>query len=406
MRLPAILTSVGQRPIQFGCFAVAIILAAGSVSAHFFVEQRDRVGPSPSEAGHGWWAEVFLDIPDASAVALLNAEIYITGRTPDFTFKTTYIDFPAGPIDAKLDSEFNTMGDFLDGYVFDVSDPSKLDEPFGHFIIRFSGLLNVQLADSSFNEYGLPLLIDFATQAHGGYRTRIGTTSIYRVQNTSFVGSPFMTENAVLLGLGLFPIQITYMQQYDPTNASGNDLAGIELYSWHPGGLPWPAGAAMNDPRFGDMTVTGPHVIYQPDTIPIPANGDYNGDRRSDLLDMQMLQLCFGGEGVDVLLATGDPACLVFDYDDDADVDSTDAQLFAFSAAGPNLYPFLKGDYTTDQVVDLSDYQWLQVCFSTAPDEEERAALATGCEWMDFDNDGVIDLFDFQYFSAAMSTGN
>ncbi|GJM23708.1 MAG: hypothetical protein DHS20C16_01230 [Phycisphaerae bacterium] len=347
-----------------------------------------------------------MNIPDASAITLLNAEIYIANRSPDFTFKTTYIDFPAGPSDGALDTSYATIGDFLDDYIFDVSDPSKLEEPFGSFLIRFNGLLNVQIRDSSFEAYGLPLLIDFATQAHGGYRTRIGTTSIYRVQNTAFVGSPFMTENAVLLGLGLFPIQITYLQQYDPTNASGNELAGVELYSWHPNGLPWPAGAAMNNPRFGDMTVTSPNVIYQTSEIPAPAKCDFNGDFRGDLLDVQALQLCFGGDGFDVVANGGDPACLAFDFDDDGDVDVADAQLFTMSAAGPDKYPYLKGDYTTDQSIDLKDYQWMQTCFSASIDEEERGTLATGCEWMDFNGDDIVNLVDFGYFGVLISSTN
>lgn len=394
------------RRLQLVCAVAALVVLAGSASAHFFVEQRERVGPTPKDPGHGWLAEVFLDIPDSSAVTLLNAEIYIAGRTPDFTFKTTYIDFPAGPSGGALDTSFATFGDFFDDYISDVSDPSKLDEPFGSFVIRFNGLLNVQLRDSSFDEYGQPLLIDFATNAHGGYRTRIGTTTIYRVQNTAFVGSPFMTENAVLLGLGLFPIQITYLQQYDPTNAAGNEMAGVELYSWHPGGLPWPAGALMSDPRFGDMTVTTPDVIYQPDEIPVPVKGDYNGDSRSDLADAQSLQLCFGGDGFDIVANGGDPSCLVFDMNDDGDVDLADAQLFTLSASGPDAYPYRKGDYTNNQIIDLEDFQWMQFCRTAATDEEERGMLPTGCEWLDFNDDGVIDLTDFAFFQSAMPVTN
>lgn len=388
------------------CAVAVMTFLTADARGHFFVEQRDRVGPSPQVPGHGWLAEVYLDIPDASAITLLNAEIYIADRAPDFTFKTTYIDFPAGPSDGALDTSFATIGDFLDDYVSDVSDPSKLNEPFGNFVIRFNGLLNVQIRDSSFEEYGQPLLIDFATQAHGGYRTRIGTTSIYRVQNSAFVGSPFMTENAVLLGLGLFPIQITYLQQYDPTNAANNQLAGVELYSWHPGGLPWPAGTAMSDPRFGAMTVTPPDVIYQPDEIPLPTKGDFDGDLHGDLKDMQALQQCFGGDGFDVVTDGGDASCLVFDMNEDGDVDLADAQLITMSAAGPDAYPYLKGDYTTDQTIDLEDYQWMQSCWTIASEEEERGSLPTGCEWMDFNDDNVVDLGDFEFFQASLPIAN
>ncbi len=394
-----------SRLIPISGFVLALAMASNAVWAHFFVEQRDRVGPSPQVPGHGWFAEMFLNIPDGSAITLLNAEIYVADKSPDFTFRTTYIDFPAGPIDGKLDTEFATIGEFLDDYVTDVSDPSMLDEPFGNFVIRFNGLLNVQLRDSSFEQYGLPLLVDFATQAHGGYRTKIGTTSIYRVQNSAFVGSPFMTENAVLLGLGLFPIQITYAQQFDPTNAAGNEMAGVELYSWHPNGLPWPAGAAMNHPMFGDMTVTSPNVIYQPDQIPVPAKGDFNGDSRCDIRDMQALQECFSGDGVDVISDSGDPACLNFDFDDDGDVDLSDSQLFGLTLAGPDSFPYQKGDYTTNLVIDLEDFQWLQSCFSIGG-EDERGSLPTGCEWMDFDDNGVVNLFDFDFFQASLPVIN
>jgi len=92
---------------------VTLLTTVRGVDAHPAVSQASRAGAYPAYDGGGWIGEVFLNIPDESAIHLLTAETYIADRQPDFTFRTEWIDFPAGPVAFQLDSDFATMGDFL-----------------------------------------------------------------------------------------------------------------------------------------------------------------------------------------------------------------------------------------------------------------------------------------------------
>ena len=89
------------------------IAALSQARAHILVSRGDRVGAYPAYDGSGWVAEVFLNIPGTSASSLLAAESHADSTTPDFTFRTPWIDFPAGPGAAGRDSDFATVGDFL-----------------------------------------------------------------------------------------------------------------------------------------------------------------------------------------------------------------------------------------------------------------------------------------------------
>lgn len=380
------------------CFGLLALFPAHA-RGHFFVVTADRVGASPAAEGSGWYAEVFLNIPEESAAQLLGAEAYIAVREPDFTFRTPYIDFPAGPADSVLDAELGTIGGFLNDYIFEVSDPALLDEPPGSFVIRFSGLLDVRFEHSTLGEFGLPALIDFATQGYGGYRTRIGSTSIYRVQDSFAAGGPLFTENALVLGLGLFPIQVTYLNRFDPDNLNGQERAGVELYSWHGGGLPWPAGEVLAWPGFGPMTVTPPRVVYQPEQIESPPKGDFDADTGVTLADYQGLQNCQSGPGPAGL----GPQCVKLDFDADDDVDVADVLQFVSMLRGPDEAALLPGDFDADQRIDLADAQWLQNCFSTGGGEEDRLALDTGCEILDYDLNDQVDLEDYIHFASVLT---
>jgi hypothetical protein len=339
---------------------------------------------------------VFLDLPASAATSLLTAETYISGRPADLTFRTRYIDFPAGPVPAAADTSFATIGDFLAGALIeDLSSPARLEEPFGDFVIRFRGYVDVRLAHSTLGLPGLPVLLDFATFAHGGYRTRIGATSIYRVQDSQFLsGPPLFTENALVLATGMFPMTVTYLQRFDPNDAFGNALAGIELYSFHPGGLPAPAGAAIVDPVFGPMTITPPEVIYQPEQLAPPPHGDADGDKAVTLRDVQALQLCAG--------ESPGGACGVFDFTGDGLLGADDMEVFARVMRGPARYPFLPGDYIADNRIDLRDIQWLQTCFTSGGGEEAPGVLPTDCILFDTDHDGDVDLLDYAWIRRIL----
>ncbi len=76
---------------------------------------------------------------------LLRADRFVADREPDFTFRTDWIDFPAGPADSDLDASFTTVGNSLNDHIYDISDPSKLDEPFCSLFLRFTGFIKMAL---------------------------------------------------------------------------------------------------------------------------------------------------------------------------------------------------------------------------------------------------------------------
>ncbi len=302
----------------------------GTLHAHPFVSQAYRAGACPAHDGNGWIGEAFLNIPESSATELRTADSYVMGRTPDFTFRTPLIDFPAGPTSFRLDRDFDTVGDFLNAYIYDVSDPAKLDEPFGNLYLRFTGLVKVVLADETRirGELALPVWVDFGSMGYDGYRTTVGVETCYRTINANFT-DPWYNFGPGCEVLGLYPIEVTYFNHYDPDNSLGAPYAGIELYSWHGSEYDLPAGKQMTHAVRGPGTLVPPRVIYQPgDELPV-VKGDFDADADVDLRDFQWLQNCFGGA---VALAAG---CDGFDFEDDVDVDGTDFQAFQESIAGP-----------------------------------------------------------------------
>ena len=101
-----------KRPTcQYSGIAAGALISvlAADVSAHVFVSESLRVGAYPPQVGTGWRAEVYLNLPISASEHLLLAEDYIATVTPDFTFQTDWIDFPAGPVATDLDENFSTM---------------------------------------------------------------------------------------------------------------------------------------------------------------------------------------------------------------------------------------------------------------------------------------------------------
>ncbi len=319
-----------------GC-AVLIMLSGSTMSlrAHIFIPQDRRVGAYPDYPGIGWRGEAYLGIPDASAIHLLAAENYVRNRTADFTFRTDWIDFPSGPVDSKPDAEFATIGDFLDDYVYDVSDPAKLNAPFGNFLLRFTGYVQVRLEDESRVRggfVGLPVWVDFGSLGQDGFRTRVGGEDAY-VRYDSSNGGPWLQFGPSIELLGLYPIEVTYFNRFDPDGSLGAPRAGFEFYGWYEGGMALPGGQNMVHSVFGPGTLVPPDVIYQVDDI-VPATlGDFDGDADIDFVDMRWFQTCFQPpDGGFIILAAG---CDWLDMDDDGDVDLDDYRVIEPLLAGP-----------------------------------------------------------------------
>ncbi len=372
--VPLILALVGM------CALVA--LAAGVAEAHVFVSYLFRQGAYPPHDGVGWLGEAFLNVPnfdlDHHALLqgcqtgpnrayagdcrggdmdrdgdvdlrdfgrlqaafhdahLLHAQRYVADREPDFTFRTAWIDFPAGPVNSRLDVDFSTVGDFLDDYIYDVSDPSQLDEPFGSLFLRFTGLVKITLEDEvRVRDFiGLPVWIDVGTMGYDGYQTRIGEV-VYRFPNVRWA-QPFYNWGPAVEVLGLFPIEITYLNVYDPDGTIGNERAGIEVYSWHGGGLPWPAGQQMVHEVFGQATLMPPRVIYQippEERLPV-VNGDFDADYDIDLRDFRWYQYCADPDFF--FLPT---FCRIFDFDGNGRVDAHDYSSLQRTLLGPGMPP-------------------------------------------------------------------
>lgn len=357
--------------------AILVSIHSQAGEAHVFVSKSHRVGAFPPHDGSGWLAEVFLDIPnfdlahladvtacmhgpgqpfdagceradldrdgdvdmkdlwrlerDYFLANLIAAERFADAQVPDFTFKTDWIDFPAGPQDSDLDANFKTMGDFFNDHIRDVSDPEKLDEPFGSFFVRFTGLVKVTLDDEvRIRDFiDLPVWVEFGTMGYDGYRTRVGET-VYRISNVNWGGQPFFNFGPSIETAGLYPIEVTYFNSYDPTGVMGYERAGVELYSWHGGGLAWPAGQRMIHQVKGPGTLLPPRVVYQlQDVLPL-VRGDFDADADVDLRDFRWLQVCF-----DPNVVFPPFGCDQLDFDADGDVELDDQVRFLETFFGP-----------------------------------------------------------------------
>jgi len=315
--------------------ATVVLVLTGLLAAHPFIPQTHRIGTYPAYYGNGWSGEAFLTIPEPPAgqpFHLLYVESYVAGRTADFTFRTPWIDFPSGPVPYRADSEFETVGDFLDDYIYEVSDPAKLDEPFGHLYLRFRGYMKAVFADETRLEHptsSLPLWVDFGSMGYDGYRTTVGGVNCYRVVNVNIVEDPWYNFGPGVEVPGLYPIEVTYFNRHDPDRTLGAPYAGFELYSWHGTGFPWPSGERAVHAVKGPMTLAPPEVIYAFDDAVPALKGDFDADLDFDLQDVQGMQGCFGAADV---LAAG---CDWMDLDGDVDIDSDDFAGFVGLLAGP-----------------------------------------------------------------------
>lgn len=318
----------------FACIAL-VTAVAGSAAAHPFIPQTFRVGTYPDHDGSGWFGDAFLHLPEpppGTAFNLLYVEAYVVGRTPDFTFRTPWIDFPSGPEAFRLDSEFATVGDFLDDYIYDVSDPARLDEPFGNLYLRFRGYFKATFADETRLEFpttSLPLWVDFGSMGYDGYRTTVGTENCYRTVNAN-ITDPWWNFGPGVEVPGLYPIEVTYFNRYDPDGTLGAPYAGFELYSWHGGGMPWPSGHNAIHAIKGPMTLAPPRIIYTlDDAVPV-VKGDFDADLDFDLQDFQGLQGCW--TQFPYVYAAG---CDWMDFNDDGSIDLIDSELLVGLMGGP-----------------------------------------------------------------------
>lgn len=337
---------------------LTVLIMAVPAMAHVFIENDQRSGAIPAYDGSGWVCEVFLDIPDDNAAHLLAAEAYVLKRPPDFTFKTQWIDFPSGPTGSRLDTSFATMSDFFDDHIFDVSDPTMLNQPFGNFLFRCNGVLSIRAEDdietviigNNANTAQLPTWVEVGTFGNDGFRTEVGTQTVYRIPIVTGPTNQFFHENMICLGLGMYPIKVTFFNRYDPTNEFMMDSAGVEVYSLHGSPFEYPGGDILVLPDGTPASLIPPRVIYQTEDILPLADGDFNADGVVDMLDFQWMQHCHTGPGGDDVFPpvgcsiTSCTNCApgmdggYMDFDDDGDVDGVDFSAFqdaVFDAGSP-----------------------------------------------------------------------
>jgi hypothetical protein len=307
---------------------------ASTVRGHVFVPQDTRAGGYPKYPGDGWVGEVYLNLPANAAINTIQAEIYIEGKTPDFTFRTRWIDFPSGPESFVLDADLATVGDFFDDYIFEVSDPAKLDEPMSSMLVRFTGLLKVRMEDEvrTLTTAFLPTWIEFGSFGYDGYNLRVGGILSYERFDTNET-EPWYNWGPAVQIQGLFPIMVTYLNRYDPDDTSNAPFAGFELYSWHGGGAAWPAGQNMLHAVRGFGTLAPPGIIYQPGDELLVPEGDFDADADVDDKDFQWFQNCFFPPNGFIILPDG---CDTFDFAPDNDVDWDDLSTFLKLLEGPS----------------------------------------------------------------------
>ena len=313
--------------------AVGCLSAAVTASAHVYIPKAERAGAYPKAEGAGWVGQVFLNLPESAVTNTITAESYIAGRQPDFTFRTPWIDFPAGPVGVAPDKNFVLVGDFLNDYLYDVSDPARLDEPMSHLVLRFTGFVKVVLEDEVRirDIFGMPIWIEFGSLGYDGFNIRVGNVICYERPNSNF-SNPWFNFGPALQAQGLFPIMVTYFNRYDPGNLAGAPNGGIELYSWHGGGLALPAGENMIHAVRGPGTLVPPRIIYQAgDVLPV-LQGDFDADSDVDFRDIQWFQECYYPPNGFIILPDG---CETFDFAPDSDVDRNDFAEFLSLITGP-----------------------------------------------------------------------
>src|SRR3970282_1843899 len=96
----------------------------------------------------------------------------------------------------------------------------------------------------------MPIWVDFGSMGYDGFRTTVGGVTVYQVVNANVVG-PWYNFGPACEVLGLYPVTVTYFNNYDATGSRGAPQAGFELYSWHGSDFGWPAGENMLHDRRG-----------------------------------------------------------------------------------------------------------------------------------------------------------
>jgi hypothetical protein len=315
MRRPMVLISA--------LVAVCACLTWGTAEGHVFIPKMYRLGAFPKYDGSGWEGEAYF-IPDTAAANLLTAEVWIGQNEPTFTFRTDWVDYPGGAPLFGMDADFETVGDFLNDHIYDISDPSKLDEPFTNLIVKFTGYIRVDMLDDTSTGLGLPIWVDYRSYGQDGFRLFVGT-SVYRFPLVSSLDF-FWQENPIHEAPGMHRVEYTYFNKYDPFGSLHTEYAGIELYTLHGGGLVLPTGKDMineDHPELGHGTILSAAEVFREEDIitPIPP-GDFDADADVDVQDIRWFQNCFTGEPEGfILLNLG---CEVFDFDKDVDVDIVD----------------------------------------------------------------------------------
>lgn len=316
--------------------AAALLLAAPAQAqdrSHVFVFSRQRLGAAPCEPGTGWRVECFYDIPEPSVGNLRDAELYVNGVEPTFTFHTDYLDWPAGDPSVVPDTEFATLGDFLNDYISDVSDPEALDLPFDrHFLLRASGGINIRLVDSSYPYPTPPVFFEMGLVAADGGKIFIDPTTIVRLLLPEPPPS-FIAEDPVTDLPGVYPFAITYLQRFDPDNRFGAGNAGFELLTCHRDGLPLASGVHLEYRCGYPGLAIPPWYVYQPESIQPILECDFEVDGDVDLADFSHFQRCYTGPGNENPFEYG---CFIFDSEGDDDVDLADFDYFFPLMTEPN----------------------------------------------------------------------
>jgi len=284
----------------------------------------------------GWEVACYHDIPEADAANLLTAEAYVNTVAPTFTFHASYLDWPAGLDKSRPDTAYETMGDFLDGYISDLSDPQALDLPFDHFLLRATGVIDIRMSDTTDPGRVPPVWMDFGFTAFDGARLRLDTTTIFRL----VIPQPplsFFTEDAIVEAPGAYPIEVTFFQRFDPLGLHNADQAGFEFVACYPDGIELQSGQFV--PCLGDAeaTATPPRIIYQDDQIGTILPGDFDVDNDFDMQDMARLQACFTGPNGQIDLLH---VCDEFDLTGDNLVDVDDWNMINGNFTSPNVCLF------------------------------------------------------------------
>jgi hypothetical protein len=209
---------------RIACGAVGLVLG-GSVWANVLIPASSSIGP-PRFGGTGL-SGFYYERHDPPGVinSLAVADAIIGSSNPTATFRSSLVDYPAGPTDILF---LPTFGQLLGLDAASLNPVSATASNASPTVIRFHGYISI--FDSFDTQPGNSTIdVNFSFGVDDGVRLRIGNQTVFAIDTVEIVNfPPFPPETASFEAPGLYPLDIVWYDHYGGI--------GVEWYSSIPGG--------------------------------------------------------------------------------------------------------------------------------------------------------------------------